>query len=60
MICVSLLTGIMPQVWTPRWFKKDVCEETGEEYWRFTGDYWGLREKVGKGEGKWEGVEDIF
>lgn len=44
----------------PRWFKKDVCGVTGEEYWEFTGEYWEMRRKVATGEGTWEQVDDIF
>ncbi|KAH7071745.1 Oxysterol-binding protein-domain-containing protein [Paraphoma chrysanthemicola] len=47
---------------TPRWFSKGRCETTGEEYWVFNHEYWKLRDKVAKGETKWEqeGLEDIF
>ncbi|KAI9831031.1 MAG: hypothetical protein M1819_005269 [Sarea resinae] len=44
----------------PQWFRKARCEITGEEYWAFTGDYWRMRDEVGRGEGEWRGVEDIF
>ncbi|KIW04782.1 uncharacterized protein PV09_03970 [Verruconis gallopava] len=44
----------------PRWFKKARCETTGEVYWKFNGEYWTEREKVGNGEGKWEGLEPIY
>lgn len=44
----------------PRWFEKRVCETTGEEYWHFSGEYWRARHAAARGEGKWEGVEDIF
>lgn len=46
----------------PRWFKKTVCETTGEEYWGFDGGYWAERRRVaGQSSGKgWERVEDIF
>ncbi|KAL4875522.1 Oxysterol-binding protein-domain-containing protein [Aspergillus karnatakaensis] len=27
----------------PKWFSKDKCSVTGEEYWSHTGDYWGCR-----------------
>jgi oxysterol-binding protein 1 len=43
----------------PRWFEKAKCEITGESYWKFSGEYWTMRESVAKG-GKWEGLEDIF
>ncbi|KAL4801888.1 Oxysterol-binding protein-domain-containing protein [Aspergillus unguis] len=26
----------------PKWFSKDKCPITGEEYWKHTGDYWGF------------------
>lgn len=44
----------------PRWFEKRVCGVTGEEYWWSGGAYWESRDVVGKGEGTWEGVEEIF
>lgn len=44
----------------PRWFSKSRCNETGEQFWLFNGDYWKVREGVGKGETKWTGLEDIF
>ena len=44
----------------PKWFQKGRCEVTGEEYWVFNGKYWKVREEVGNGKGRWEGVEDIF
>ncbi|KAI5803847.1 Oxysterol-binding protein-domain-containing protein [Geopyxis carbonaria] len=46
----------------PRWFKKGVCEITGEEYWVFDESYWTTRSRVAKGETKWkqERVEEIF
>jgi hypothetical protein len=43
----------------PRWFTKATCEVTGEEYWKFSGEYWEMRERVANG-GKWTGLEDIF
>jgi predicted PolB exonuclease-like 3'-5' exonuclease len=43
----------------PRWFTKAVCETTGEEYWKFNGEYWAMRHSAAKG-GKWKGLEDIF
>ncbi|GME58719.1 oxysterol binding protein [Neofusicoccum parvum] len=44
----------------PQWFTKAVDETTGEEYWKFNGEYWKMRNKVASGEGQWEGCEDIF
>ncbi|KAB2577609.1 Oxysterol-binding protein [Lasiodiplodia theobromae] len=44
----------------PHWFSKARDEVTGEEYWKFNGEYWKMREKVANGEGSWEGCEDIF
>ncbi|MCJ1394599.1 hypothetical protein MMC18_007479 [Xylographa bjoerkii] len=43
----------------PRWFSKEKCETTGEEYWHPNGGYWTMREAVGNG-ARWENVEDIF
>jgi hypothetical protein len=39
----------------PKWFSKDKCSITGEEYWAHTGDYWGCRDKQ-----DWSKCEDIF
>ncbi|KAF1844447.1 oxysterol binding protein 1 [Cucurbitaria berberidis CBS 394.84] len=46
----------------PRWFTKGRCDTTGEEYWVFNHEYWKTRDRVAKGETKWqeEGLEDIF
>ncbi|KFY44318.1 hypothetical protein V494_01548 [Pseudogymnoascus sp. VKM F-4513 (FW-928)] len=44
----------------PHWFKKNKCPITGEEFWDFNGKYWEEREKAGRGESNWEGVERIF
>ncbi|KAF2815783.1 oxysterol binding protein 1 [Mytilinidion resinicola] len=44
----------------PRWFSKERCETTGEEYWAFNGEYWTTRHEVSDKGGKWEGLEDIF
>lgn len=47
---------------TPHWFQKDAHPVTGEPYWRFGRRYWGIRDKVNKGQMNWtdEGLEDIF
>ncbi|KAF2138139.1 uncharacterized protein K452DRAFT_235088, partial [Aplosporella prunicola CBS 121167] len=45
---------------SPKWFRKSVCETTGEEFWKFSGEYWKMRERVAKEEGPWEGPEEIF
>lgn len=44
----------------PRWFSRGKCEVTGEEYWVNNGEYWKIREEVGSGERRWQGVEEIF
>jgi hypothetical protein len=44
----------------PRWFAKARCETTGEIYWRFTGEYWGIRERIGSGKEYWDGLEPIY
>ena len=44
----------------PRWFKKEVCKITGEEYWHTDGSYWIMREAAAEDEGQWENVGDIF
>ncbi|MCJ1436606.1 hypothetical protein MMC27_005986 [Xylographa pallens] len=43
----------------PRWFSKEKCNITGEEFWHPSGGYWTMREAVDQG-GVWENVEDIF
>ncbi|KAI9098624.1 Oxysterol-binding protein-domain-containing protein [Phlyctochytrium arcticum] len=30
--------------WVPRWFVREVEGDSGEEHWRFNGEYWKLRE----------------
>jgi len=37
----------------PRWFRKERCETTGEVFWKFNGEYWPTREKVGSGKSTW-------
>jgi len=49
----------MGEEFTPRWFRKQVCETTGEEYWHFSGDYWKNRTEKGPGKG-WVGLEPIY
>ena len=44
----------------PRWFKKEVCNITGEEYWHADGGYWETRGGAGRSGGKWDDVDDIF
>ncbi|KAA8633746.1 hypothetical protein SMACR_01261 [Sordaria macrospora] len=46
----------------PAWFTKARCEITGEEYWKFNGEYWNRRAKAGpNGEASaWQGLEPIF
>ncbi|KXX80073.1 Oxysterol-binding protein 2 [Madurella mycetomatis] len=46
----------------PAWFAKARCEITGEEYWRFNGEYWKRREKAGPDgdPSVWDGLENIF
>ncbi|KAI8320253.1 hypothetical protein GQ54DRAFT_263916 [Martensiomyces pterosporus] len=57
--------------WKPRWFVKDVDEDSGESYWRFTGEYWTERESAAEKQKEagntqpasarvWNNVEDIF
>lgn len=43
------------EAFEPKWFTKDRCEVTGEEFWRYGGEYWKCREK-----GQWDRCEDIF
>jgi hypothetical protein len=35
---------------------------TGEQYWNFGGEYWGVRDKVAQGESSWKdaGLEEIY
>ncbi|KAK9246905.1 Oxysterol-binding protein-domain-containing protein [Lipomyces tetrasporus] len=50
----------------PRWFRKAKHSVTGDEYWQFNGEYWNIRDKLGrksvesKQRPKWPGVEAIF
>ena len=32
----------------------------GEVYWKFSGEYWPMRERVGNELGRWEGLEPIY
>ncbi|KFH42711.1 Oxysterol-binding proteinc-like protein [Hapsidospora chrysogenum ATCC 11550] len=47
---------------TPAWFTRARCEVTGEEYWKFNGKYWELREKAGPDGDPhvWDGLEPIY
>lgn len=46
----------------PAWFTKTKCEITGEEYWKFNGQYWDRRAKAGPSgdPNAWKGLEEIF
>ncbi|KAK9356700.1 Oxysterol-binding protein-domain-containing protein [Lipomyces doorenjongii] len=50
----------------PRWFRRAKHAVTGDEYWQFNGEYWRMRENLGrksveaKKQPRWSGVEDIF
>jgi hypothetical protein len=46
----------------PRWFSLEKHDVTGEEYWKFGGEYWGVRDKVARGESEWKdvGLEEIY
>lgn len=47
--------------WVPRWFVREIDEDSGEEHWRFTGEYWKKRSGVVTGGEKWpEWVLDVF
>jgi hypothetical protein len=50
----------MGEEFVPRWFEKSKCETTGEEFWKFNGEYWAMRKKVGEKTAEWKGLEDIF
>ncbi|OQN97587.1 hypothetical protein B0A48_16451 [Cryoendolithus antarcticus] len=45
-----------------RWFHKARHEITGEEYWKFGGEYWPIRDAVVGGQRDWksERLEEIF
>ena len=44
-----------------RWFTKERCKTTGEEYWQFSGEYWEERTRVAGGSGgKWVNLEPIY
>lgn len=47
---------------TPAWFAKQRCDITGEEYWKFNGEYWTRRAKSGPGGDPkaWDGLEPVF
>ncbi|KAI9189843.1 hypothetical protein H9P43_001276 [Blastocladiella emersonii ATCC 22665] len=45
--------GHAPHV--PKWFTVDHDADSGERYWRFTGEYWAARDR-----GDWAGVPDIY
>ncbi|KAH6586997.1 hypothetical protein BASA50_000046 [Batrachochytrium salamandrivorans] len=32
--------------WTPRWFVREVEPDSNEEHWRFTHEYWDVRQKA--------------
>ncbi|KAI3326925.1 oxysterol-binding protein [Xylariaceae sp. AK1471] len=45
----------------PAWFAKARCDVTGEEYWKYKGQYWIQREKFGNGDASaWDGLEPIY
>ncbi|KKA31206.1 hypothetical protein TD95_000809 [Thielaviopsis punctulata] len=46
----------------PAWFTKARCEISGEEYWKFSGEYWKRRERAGpNGDATvWDGLEPIY
>ncbi|KAK4232385.1 Oxysterol-binding protein-domain-containing protein [Podospora fimiseda] len=47
----------------PAWFSKAKCEITGEEYWKFNGEYWERRRKAGGPDGDksaWGALEPIY
>lgn len=46
--------------WIPRWFVRQLDDDTQEEYWRFTEDYWKCREKVASGESWPSWVPSLF
>nr|CAG8594925.1 4208_t:CDS:2 [Entrophospora candida] len=58
--------GSIPE-FQPRWFTKEIEEDTGEKYWKFNHEYWKERERVGRekiqgiGDSKWNiDDDDIF
>lgn len=49
--------------WIPRWFVREIDQDTQEEHWRFTDDYWKIRNEVVSDpeNAKWpDWVRDIF
>ncbi|KAJ3321033.1 hypothetical protein HDV06_004692 [Boothiomyces sp. JEL0866] len=47
--------------WSPRWFIREIEKDTNEGHWRFSDEYWKIREGVSDNTFKWpEYVEDIF
>jgi hypothetical protein len=47
--------------WCPRWFTRELENDTNEVHWKFTGSYWKIRSDVAQGALRWPTyVEDIF
>lgn len=46
----------------PRWFTHERDQVTGEEYWKFSGEYWNIRDRVAQGKDTWQGkrLEEIY
>lgn len=45
----------------PAWFSKTRCEITGEQYWKFNGEYWERRARFGGGDKTaWDGLEPVY
>lgn len=42
-------------VYMPRWFSRELDKDTGEEYWRYLGDYWESRLR-----GEWGNCRNIY
>ncbi|EGF84448.1 hypothetical protein BATDEDRAFT_9025 [Batrachochytrium dendrobatidis JAM81] len=48
--------------WTPRWFVREIEPDTKEEHWRFTNEYWTIRQAISEGKlTQWpDYVMDVF
>ncbi|KAI8928786.1 Oxysterol-binding protein-domain-containing protein [Entophlyctis helioformis] len=46
--------------WTPRWFVREIEPDTMEEHWRFTDEYWTLRQRAAVTNTWPEYVSDVF
>ena len=43
--------------WSPRWFSVAFGEMSGNQYWRYNGDYWKTRDDAARGIANWSAPE---